>query len=387
MAGKPLAQTSKRSNPLRICPAALQLHWYGQAHSKGPATAHGSYPCGAGKNIAQHRVRQEGSRLPGFGGAYLVGSVTTFADGVALPATSDVDIAVVSDCAPSPRLGKFVYRHLLLDVSFVAWKQVRSHESVHGHSQMAAGFRAWNILADPSDHLTRIQEKVAKQFSNRYWVRRRVRHAGDMALDRLQAVEGLSAWHDQITSWLFGASLTTLILAKAGLMPPTVRRRYAVARELLAVHGKLEFYEQLLQLLGCASWCRSRTPRHLDAAAAAFDEAKRLLKAGYRFASDISDVARPVALEGSKDLIEQGLHREAVFWIVATYARCRWIFHRSASSYTRDRYDLGFQRMLRDLGIHTFADLKARSAQVRRFLPRLMETAEGIMAATPGIQD
>ena len=68
----------------------------------------------------------------------------------------------------------------------------------------------------------------------------------------------------------------------------------------MAVHGKLEFYERLLELLGCASWCRSRSPQHLDAAAAAFDEAKRLLKAGYRFAADISDVARPVALEESK---------------------------------------------------------------------------------------
>ena len=118
-------------------------------------------PAGQAKNLAQHRVRQEGSRLPGFGGAYLVGSVTTFADGVALPGTSDVDIAVVSNCAPSPRLGKFVYRHLLLDVSFVAWKQVRSHETVLGHSQMAAGFRAWNILADPKDHSARIQQEGA----------------------------------------------------------------------------------------------------------------------------------------------------------------------------------------------------------------------------------
>ena len=148
---QPFADLSRR--------ATIALVWTGPL--KGPATAHGSYPCGAGKNIAQHRVRQEGSRLPGFGGAYLVGSVTTFADGVALPGTSDVDIAVVSNCAPPPKLGKFLYRRLLLDVSFVAWKQVQSHETVLGHSQMAAGFRAWNILADPKDHSARIQQEGA----------------------------------------------------------------------------------------------------------------------------------------------------------------------------------------------------------------------------------
>ena len=42
--------------------------------------------------------------------------------------------------------------------------------------------------------------------------------------------------------------------------------------------------------------------------------------------------------------------------------------------------------MLGDLGINLFADLKARSSQVRKFLPRVTEVAEAIMAATPEIE-
>ena len=35
----------------------------------------------------------------------------------------------------------------------------------------------------------------------------------------------------------------------------------------------------------------------------------------------ITPAARPIAIDGSRELIEAGAHREAVFWIVATFAR------------------------------------------------------------------
>ena len=353
------------------------------------ARPHDTVPTLAGraKELAIQWAREEGSKLPGFRGAYLVGSITTLPQGAAVPATSDVDIVVVVERAPAQKLGKFIYRNLLLEVSFVEWEQFQSCESILGHSQAAAGYRALPILADPTGRLARMQSEVARHYARPLWVRRRCQHARDQVLTRLQAVEESAPWHDQVTAWLFGTSLTTLILTAAGLRPPTVRRRYVEARELMAMHGKLAFYEKLLRLLGCASWSKSQTAEHLAALASAFDVAKTLPADSFRFAADISDLARPIALDGSRDLIEQGLHREAVFWMVATYSRCRWIFHFSASPSIQERFEPGYQRMLDDLGIHSFADLIARSGQLRRFLPRVMEMTEAIMAATPGIQE
>ena len=120
----------------------------------------------------------------------------------------------------------------------------------------------------------------------------------------------------------------------------------------MAAHGKLEFYEGLLQLLGCADWSKRQAEGHLAEVAAAFDQAKILPKANFRFAADISDLARPIAVNGSQELIYQGFHLEAVYWMVATSARCQWIFQRSASFAVRERFDSGFQRILGDLGIH-----------------------------------
>ena len=304
------------------------------------------------KELAKQWVREEGSELPGFRGAYLVASVTTLADGAAVPATSDVDIVVVLERGAASKLGKFIYRDLLLDLSCVEWDQIQSHRSILGHFQMAAAFQDLQVLADPSGHLARIRNIVAKHYPSRYWVRQRIHHAGDRALGYLQGIDDTGAWHDQVTAWLFGASLTTLILTTSALRAPTVRRRYVEARQLMAAHGKLEFYEGLLQLLGCTNWSKSQAAGHLAEVAAAFDQAKILPNTNFRFAADISDLARPIAVNGSQELIDQGFHREAVNWMVATFARCQWIFQRSASFAVRERFESGFQRILGDLGIH-----------------------------------
>jgi hypothetical protein len=338
------------------------------------------------KEVAEHWVRSEGSKMPGWRGAYLVGSVTTLPDWAAVPETSDVDVTVVLDEARAQKLGKLMYQGLLLEVSFVQWDEIQSYETILGESQMAGAYQAAHILADPTGHLTRLQEEVASQFARRAWVRQRCLHARDKVLGCLHSLDESAPLHAQVNAWLFGTSLTTLILTVAALQAPTVRRRYVEVRELLAKHGRLDFYQELLQLLGCSGWSRGQTTRHLAAVAAAFDEAKSLPKGDFRFAADISYPARAVAVGGSRTLIEQGLHREAVFWMVATYSRCQWIFYYNAADEAGVRFLPGFQSMLGDLGIGSFADLQYRSGQVIDFLPRIAAMAEAIMAATPEIE-
>ena len=338
------------------------------------------------KDVARQWALDEGSRLTGFCGAYLAGSVTTLRDGASVPATSDVDITVVLTDPPPEKPGKFIYRDLLLEVSYMAWDQLQSVELILGDSQMAGSICAALILADPTGRLARIKVDVARQYASGKWVRRRCQQAHDMVLDRLRSVNEAASWHDQVTSWLFGTSLTAHLLTVADLRPPTVRRRYVVARELLTARGQLAFYQQMLGLLGCADWRRDQAEGHLAAVAAAFDTAKTLSKTPYRFAADISDSARPIALGGSRELIEQGYHREAVFWLVATYSRCQWIFHHDALASVRERFRPGYQRLLGDLAIGSFADLQNRCEQVEQFLPRVCEMAESIMAANPQIE-
>jgi hypothetical protein len=346
---------------------------------------------GQAKEAARRWVAEEGSKVPGFLGAYHAGSVNWLDDESALSATSDVDVNVVlADGHPPGKRGKFVYRDVLLEVSYLARERLRSPELVLGDYHLAGGLRTPSVILDPSGELTALQAAVARGYAERERVRRRCEQARDKVLAYLDSLNASAPLHDQVIAWLFAAGITTHVLLVAGLKNPTVRRRYAAVRDLLAEYGRLAFHESLLELLGCARMSRARVEEHLDAVTEAFDAAKAVIdvdKTPFAFASDISDVARPIAIDGSRALIERGLHREAVFWLVATYSRCRAVLHHNAPEGVKERFDEGYRRLLGDLGVASFADLKGRGDEVRRFLPRVWEMAEAVMAANPEIED
>jgi hypothetical protein len=338
------------------------------------------------KDVARQWVIEEASQVPGFCGAFYHGSTNWLPDDAALPAASDLDVMVVlADTNPPIKLGKFIYRGVMLEVSYLPWDQLQSPQLVLGQSHMAGSFAVPSIIVDPSGQLTRLQAAVSSEYARRPWVRKRCEHARDKILNNLQALNEPNPFHDQVAAWLFAAGVTTHILLVAGLKNPTVRRRYVAARELLAEYGHLDFYETLLELLGCARMSRERVGQHLAALAEAFDAAKSVIKTPFPFASDISDIARPIAIDGSRDLIERGSYREAIFWIVATYSRCQKVLHHDASVEMQEQFSPGYRELLADLGITSFADLQQRGEQVRQSLPRVWEVAEAIMAANPGI--
>jgi hypothetical protein len=351
------------------------------------------------KDVARQWVEDQAASLPGFRGAYLAGSINWIPDDADLARTSDVDVMVVLDdvADPSAKPGKLLHRGIILDVTHLSAERFHQAEEILSDFQLASGFRVPSVIADPSGHLTRLQTEVSREFARREWVRKRCENARKHALRYLGALhQPRPAWptprpevpqfHDQVTVWLFGTSMTTQVLLLAGLRNPTVRRRYVDVRELLAEYGHSDFYETLLDMLGCADLSQERTRQHLVALAEAFDAAKTVIKTPFFFASDISDAARPIAIDGSRELIEQGLHREAVFWIVATYSRCQGVFFRDAPE-AHARFDPSYRELLAGLGIASLSDLERRTRQVEELLPAVWDVAEAIMAANPAIED
>ena len=338
------------------------------------------------KALARQWVLDKASAMPGLYGAYFAGSTNWLPDNAVLPASSDLDVHLVLDTADtSLKLGKFVYHGVLLEVSSIPRDAVRSPEAVLGHYHLASSFRTPSIILDPTGQLTTLQAVVAREYAQRRWVRRRCEHAALGVRNFAQSLDEARPLHDQVQSCAFAAGVTTHVLLVAGLENPTVRKRYAAARALLAEYGQLDFQEALLELLGCAQMERQRVEQHLAAVAATFDAAKGVSRTPYRFASDISDAARPISIDGSQELIERGLHREAVFWLVATYSRCRTILAADAPELLA-QLDPGYRALLADLGLASFADRQRRSTEIVARLPSVWEVAEAIMAANPGIE-
>jgi hypothetical protein len=339
------------------------------------------------KAIARQWVTEKGAKLSGFGGAYLGGSILWLPDDADLALSSDVDLFVLLADPPPIKLGKIWYRDVLLEVSYVADDELESPAQVLSDSFVAGSFQFPNVLLDPSGKLSEIQATVSRQYAKRRWVQKRCKHAREKALRALASVKDAGPFHEQVSAWLFGTSLATHVLLVAGLENPTVRLRYLATRRLLAEYGHLDFYDRMLEVLGCARWNQAQTTQHLTALSKAFDVAKNVIKTPYRFASDISDVARPVAIDGSRQLIRRGFQREAVFYMVATYSRCQHILSHDAPQAVQDRFSVGYRALLADLGMRSSADLLRGCDRSERFLPDVWGVAEAIMAANPGIED
>lgn len=338
------------------------------------------------RELARRWVVEEASRIPGFQAAYTAGSTNWLPDGADLPATSDFDVMVVlqDPSQPSSRY-KFRYAHALLEASYLGIDQLRSPESVLSDYHLAPSLRTAHILLDPSGHLTALAGTLRRDYAKRRWVRARCANARDKALAHLRAIhEGLPL-HNLLTACLFGAGVTAHVLLVAGLRNPTVRARYVAVRSLLADYGGLEFHETLLELLGAAGMSRIRVERRLAALTEIFDAAAGADRTPLPFGSDLSGAARPIAIDGSRELIERGFHREAMFWIAVTHCRCQMAIALQGPA-PRAFVD-SLRDLAADLGMASFEEVRRRRAEVERALPRVWQEAERIVAANREIED
>jgi hypothetical protein len=328
------------------------------------------------------------SRIAGVRGAYTGGSTNWLPDNSELTATSDLDIMlVVADPNRAGRRRKFIYRDTLLEVSCLASHQLQSSDEVLSDYHLAPSFHTAKVIVDPFGQLTPLRAAVCRNYAKRCWVRRRCARATDKVSVYLRSVSQQAALPDQVIACLFAAGITSHILLVAGLKNPTVRARYVATRELLAGYGYLEFHDTLLELPGSARISRERARHHLAALTRIFDATTRAIKTRFSFESDLSESARPIAIDASLELIESGYHREAMFWIAVTHSRCQKVLSRDGPADLAQSFKQSYQELVADLGLSTFAEVGRRCAAIDEMLLRIRELADIIMAANHEIED
>lgn len=343
---------------------------------------------GIAREAAVDWVTRHASHQDWFRGAYFSGSTIGLPADADVPAGSDVDVVVVtSHGEPPSKPGKLVHRGALLEVTYLSWRQFASVHDVLASYHLAGSFRVDTIIADPTGELRALQVQVSRHFAERAWVRRRCEDARRKAEHGLRNIDTTAPWHDQVMAWLFPNGVTTHILLVAALRNPTVRLRYLAARDALTEYGHTSLYHDLLGLLGCAEWTPRRAEHHLDALARTFDAATAVASTPFFFSSDITPAARPIAIDASRALIRAGDHREAVFWIVATFARCHKILAADAPPDVQRALAPALYDVLADLGITSSGDLLTRAGAAIDALPRVWATAEAILSANPAILD
>ena len=334
------------------------------------------------KQIATEWISQVSTELPTFHSAYLAGSIVYREDHSKLPKSSDLDVLIILNQADIPmKPGKIVYQGVLLDVTYLPWAQFQNSERILGSYHLANSLKSKMILSDPTGELQKIQAKVADLFPKRMWVEARCEDALERITNNLDSHSNKTQWADQVMAWLFAAGVMTHVLLVADLQNPTVRLRYLNVKKLLRTYDLDHVYEELLDFLGCRELSSDRISSHLNQLETTFDAAVSIAKTPLFFSSDITKEARSIAIDGSCELIKAGSHREAVFWMVATYARCHQIFALDAPKLL---HMPGFNSLLADLGITSTDDLDKRVAEIREYLPNLKKYAEAIMSQNSG---
>lgn len=313
--------------------------------------------------VAAAWVVERAISYQGFRGALLHGSILDVPPDAELVESSDVDVLLVLDDPDGiNKPGKFRFQDVLLEISPIAFERVNDATKILGEYNLAPSFRVDGVIADPSGVLRPVQREVATHFADARWINARI----DQAAEKVRkgfTVAPDAPLHVQVTSWLFATGVLTHVILVGALRNPTVRKRYVAVREVLESHGAIVAHEQLLELLGCRDWSADQVGIHLASLEQAFAVANSVIRSPFFFAADISETGRVVAIDGSRELIEAGFHREAMFWIAATWCRCVDVLSVDGTPAQRALSEPGFQAMLADLGISTVEAIERRTSE------------------------
>lgn len=335
-------------------------------------TNRGMITAATARATAREWVETIGTDLPGFRGAWLAGSVNWLPDAAELPPWSDVDVMCVLEGGPSTKLGKLRSNGVLLEISHVDPHTVRSADALLANYRVVASFASGHILADPTGHLATVQRSVQAEFPLRERIIQRIDEAQQLLTNGVPAVDPAKSLAEQVM-WVFPAGIITHLPLVAALQNPTVRRRYETSRALLERHGQLDLHERILEATGYGDLSRADVEQHYRGMVDVFDAASNGPATPFFFASDISAGARAIAVDGTWDLISRGLHRESMFWIIATWARAMVIMNTQYSGTIPSQYDSMFRTLLDTWGIHSRADLQRQGNRILALVPEVRE--------------
>lgn len=173
----------------------------------------------------------------------------------------------------------------------------------------------------------------------------------------------------------------------AALQNPTVRKCFVASSQVLAQYGHASLHEAMLGLLGCGNLSLTQVQALHRSCLEVFDVAKEIIRTSFFGSGNISDLGRPIADEGIREIIESGYHREAVFWLVVTHTWCQKALDNDAPVAVKNTFTPRYQHLLAELGITSAADLQAGIERIKTLLPRVGDVCEAMMSANPAIVD
>jgi hypothetical protein len=171
----------------------------------------------------------------------------------------------------------------------------------------------------------------------------------------------------------------------AQLKRPTTRRTLALLRDLLEAQGRSDLQEAALKLFGSAHMSRANVQAVLDQSVIAFDRSVEVYKTPTPYGFTIRPHLRPYLSEATQEMIDEGNHREAMFWITALAGESYLVLHNDAPDSEKGEYAAQLQAMLVNLG---YADTSneawaQRVTSAERLAQEIYRLADELAALNP----
>lgn len=335
--------------------------------------------------IVQEWVDLHACHLPDFAGAYLWAGITALPPDAPFPLYRDVDVVVVLPDGAQDDTVEVFYRGVMLEVISLDLKAHQDAEAILSNPSHGPNMATTQILADPTGILTPLHQKVAAEYSRRRWIEARCGKEEASAAKHLAAMQAASTPQERLDSvWAFLSALSGL-LAVAQLKRPTTRRTLALLGELLDEQGRSDLHEAVLTLFGSAHMSRADVQALLDRSLIAFDRSVEVYKTPTPYGFTIRPHLRPYLSEATQEMIDEGNHREAMFWISALAGESYRVLQNDAPEAEKPRFAAELHAMLTDLGYaDTLAEAWAeRIASAERLVQEIYRSADELVALNP----
>jgi len=324
--------------------------------------------------VARTWVQKEATRTPGFVGAHLRGGVVDQPPEASFPAWSDVDICIISTHPAIARRKNVdvLVDGVLLECGFSSLNQYRSPEVVLT-SEVSSQLRRNAILADPTGVLSSLQDVVRREYSPRRWVVARCAHQKHM-IEKYLELASAGVMIGALRAFKYVAG----IVAVCRLGTPTQRRCFTRMRGHLLELGELDLYEQTLDAFGCAHLSPADVDLFLDYAMAAYDAALQVRRVPPSIGLRLHPYVRPYAVEGTRELLAEGHHREAVYWIWMIHTIAQFALEFASSG--KDRLSLlaAYNRLLIALSVGTPNAVRAHGERTALLTKRVFAVVDRI---------
>ena len=266
--------------------------------------------------IVQHWLDRQTNLFPGFAGAYLFGSIIHQPPDATFPSYRDVDLIIVlSEGSSLPENMEVFEEGVMMEIGFQPMERLAFPASVLSDPELATNFAVTRILSDPLGVLTPLQNEVANQFSRREWLQARCAAEMKFVQRGMHEIANAGSFFEKTLALWNTCSCLSGLVALACLRPPTHRRSLVQSQNLLAEHQHLDLQEKLLRLWGSETLTHANVQELLLGAIQMFDRAVEVHHTPVPFGFKLRAHLRPYFMDAVQEMIDEGFHREATFWI------------------------------------------------------------------------